>query len=71
METRGIRDAFVVVYLGYFLVVTNFLYSQSIPTGTYMFAVVWILTATLVTLAVPPGTLTLRGRLRVAGAVLI
>ena len=71
METRGIRDAYVVVYLGYFLVVTNFLYSQSIPTGIYMFVVVWVLTATLVTLSTPSGALDLRARLRVAGAVLV
>ncbi|NIO12860.1 MAG: DUF3488 domain-containing protein, partial [Xanthomonadales bacterium] len=30
LETRSLRDAYVLVFLGYFLVVTNFLFSQSI-----------------------------------------
>ena len=33
VETHSRRDAFVGVLLGYFLVVTNLLYTQSIPTG--------------------------------------
>jgi len=47
LETRTLRDAFVLLFLGYFLVVTNFLYSQSIPTGLYMLVVVLVLTGAL------------------------
>ena len=35
-----LRDAYVVIFLGFFLVVTNFLYSETIPTGLYMLVVV-------------------------------
>jgi len=47
LETESLRDAYAGVFLGYFLVITNFLYSQSIPTGLYMLGVVVVMTATL------------------------
>jgi transglutaminase-like putative cysteine protease len=48
MEMTKPRDTIVVVLLAYFLVVTNFFYSQSIPTAFYMLLVVWIITATMI-----------------------
>ena len=33
LELRARRDAFVVFFLGFFLVLTHFLYSQSLRTG--------------------------------------
>ena len=54
VETHSRRDAFVGVLLGYFLVVTNLLYTQSIPTGLYLTAALTLLTATLAALALPP-----------------
>ena len=47
-ELKALRDANVVVCLGFFLVITDFLYSQTIPTGLYMVVLVIWLTATLV-----------------------
>lgn len=47
LETRTQRDVMVLSCIGYFLVVTNFLYSQSIGTALYLMAIVWLLTATL------------------------
>ena len=32
LELRARRDAFVVFFLGFFLVLTHFLYSQSLPS---------------------------------------
>ena len=32
MEMATLRDAMVLIFIGYFLVITNFLYSQTIPT---------------------------------------
>ncbi|MBI3530304.1 MAG: DUF3488 domain-containing transglutaminase family protein [Betaproteobacteria bacterium] len=48
MEMTRPRDTMVVALLAYFLVVTNFFYSQSIPTAFYMLLVVWTITATMV-----------------------
>jgi transglutaminase-like putative cysteine protease len=48
MEMTRQRDTMVVVLLAYFLVVTNFFYSQSIPTALYMLLAVWVITATMI-----------------------
>ena len=48
MEIYSQRDAMIVVFLGYFIVITNFLYSQTILTALYMLLAVLVITATLV-----------------------
>ncbi len=50
MEMRTRRDATVVVMLGFFLLLTHYLYSQSIPTGLWLLAAATLLTATLIRL---------------------
>ena len=57
MEMTKPRDTMVVVLLAYFLVITNFFYSQTIPTAIYMLMIVWFITATMIGLqhrASPP-----------------
>ena len=51
LEIDNLRDAMVVCFLGYFLIITNFLYSQTIPTALYMFVVMVVTTATLISLS--------------------
>jgi transglutaminase-like putative cysteine protease len=53
LETRTHRDAAAAVFLGYFLIITNFLYTQSIPTAILMAAAVYAITATLISLSAP------------------
>ncbi len=48
LEMKMKRDAMVVIFLGFFLALTNFLYSQTIAMGAYMFVCVWIFVATLI-----------------------
>jgi transglutaminase-like putative cysteine protease len=48
LEMRTTRDAMLLIFLSYFLVITNFLYSQTIPTALYMLACVWVITASMV-----------------------
>ncbi len=48
MEMRTRRDSMVVVMLGFFLLLTHYFYSQSIPTGLWLFAAAILLTATLI-----------------------
>lgn len=50
MEMSRPRDSMVVVLLAYFIVITNFFYSQTIPTALYMLFVVWLITATMIAL---------------------
>jgi len=70
LETRTWRDAMLMSFLGYFLVITNFLYSQTIGTGLYMLACTVFITAAMVSLnhgaAEPP----FRAQLRTAGVLL-
>lgn len=48
LEMKMKRDAMLVVFLGFFLALTNFLYSQTIFMGAYMLICVWIFVATLI-----------------------
>jgi len=50
LEGRSQRDASLLATLGFFLLVTNFLYSQTLLTGLYMLACAWLLLAALVSL---------------------
>ena len=53
LETRTHRDGAIVAFLGFFLVITNFLYTQSIPTAVAMCGALFLLTTSLVGLASP------------------
>ncbi len=48
LEMKMKRDAMLAIFLGFFLALTNFLYSQTILMGIYMFVCVWIFVATLI-----------------------
>lgn len=48
LETRNQRDALLVVFLTYFVVITSFLYSQTLLMAVYMFACVWVITASVI-----------------------
>ncbi len=53
LESRNQRDAVALVFLTWFLAITNFLYTQSIPTAFGMLAAVAASVAALVGLAAP------------------
>ncbi len=69
LELRAVRDATVLIYLSCFIIITNFFYSQSIPTALFMLATLIVILATWVHLQT--GTLTLKPRLRIAGILLL
>ncbi len=48
LELKTMRDVFVVTFLAYFIALTNFFYSQTIPTAVAMLATVIVITAGLV-----------------------
>lgn len=50
MEMKAQRDALVLVMLGFFLLLTHYFHSQSIPTGLWLLAAATLLTATLIRL---------------------
>ncbi|MCV2348758.1 DUF3488 and transglutaminase-like domain-containing protein [Paucibacter sp. Y2R2-4] len=55
LELRARRDAFVVFFLGFFLVLTNFLYSQSLFTALWTLLSVWALLSAVVLAQMPVG----------------
>jgi protein-glutamine gamma-glutamyltransferase len=65
LELRARRDALVVFFLGFFIVLTNFLYAQSLPIALAMLVSVWGLLTALVLAHMPVG----RPALARAGAV--
>ena len=65
LELRARRDALVVFFLGFFIVLTNFLYSQTLAVAAAMLVSVWGLLAALVLAHMPVG----RPSLARAGAV--
>jgi transglutaminase-like putative cysteine protease len=68
LETRTHRDAAMAAFLGYFLIITNFLYTQTIPTAVAMAVGLFLLTATLIGLSAPSRAP--RSNLRTAGLLL-
>ncbi len=71
IEMNSQRDALLLCFLGYFLIITNFLYSQSIPTAIYMGIVMLIMTATLVSLTDRNNQLSIRQRLKLSTTLLL
>jgi transglutaminase-like putative cysteine protease len=65
LELRARRDALVVFFLGFFLVLTHYLYSQSLPTALGTLVAVWGLLTALVLSQMPIG----RPSIAQAGAV--
>ena len=60
LELRARRDALVVFFLGFFLVLTHFLYSQSLLTGLWLLIAVWGLLTAQVLAHMPVGRPALR-----------
>jgi len=68
LELNNRRDATVVIYLGCFIVITNFFYSQTIPTALFMLVTLLVIVATW--LHLQTGTLALKPRLHIAALLL-
>ncbi|MBF8269005.1 MAG: hypothetical protein HW386_714 [Gammaproteobacteria bacterium] len=71
LETGNQRDYYITSYIGMFLLLTNFLYSQSIPAALYMFIVVLVFVGTLIAENDVTDCLPVRRRLTIAGAMLL
>lgn len=66
LEMHARRDAFVVFFLGFFLVLTQFLYSQSLWVALWTLASVWGLLTALVLAQMPLGQPSLKAAAREA-----
>ena len=70
LELASHREGMVLTFLAYFLVITNFLYSQTIPVAIYMLFAVWFITATMTGLQYRQARPAPRVQLRAAGILL-
>jgi transglutaminase-like putative cysteine protease len=68
LETRSHRDAAVAGFLGYFLIITNFLYTQTIPIAALAGVALVVITTTLIGFSAPQRAL--RDNVRTAGLLL-
>lgn len=71
VEIKNHRDYYISCFLGYFLVVTNFFYSQNIPTAILMFVVVIIMTTSLISLNDGSKSLSNKGLVKLATQMLL
>ena len=69
LELRAQRDAFVVFFLSFFLMLTNFFYSQSLLTAAVMLIALWGLLTALVNAHLPVGRPPLWQSARTAGGM--
>ncbi len=71
LELRARRDALALFFLGFFLVLSNFLHSQSLAVALAMGAAVWGLLAALVLAHMPAGRPTLASVIGKAGKLVL
>ena len=69
MELHKARDVMVLIYLACFITITNFFYSQSIPTALYLLATLMVIVTTWVHLQAP--NIVMKPRLRIAAILLL
>jgi transglutaminase-like putative cysteine protease len=70
VELSARRDAYILIFLAYFVCVTEFLFSQELAVTLYMFFSVWLVTTALVALHEPGADSFNRATLRRAGVML-
>lgn len=70
-ELKTLRDAVVVTCLGFFVIITDFLYSQTMATAAYMVVAILWLTATLIAFHDHNRTLAPQRALRVSAMLLL
>jgi len=71
LETFQERDYYVSAYIGLFIVLTGFLYSQNIPMAIYMLFIVVFITAVLISINDRENSLDTRARLAAAGIIVL
>ncbi len=69
MELNTRRDAMALIFLCCFIIITHFFYSQSLMTGLYMLATLFVITASWIHLHAPG--ITFKPRLSIAGVLLL
>lgn len=70
-EMKDKRDVVIVIFMGYFLIASNFFHTQSPWIAVYVFAVVVYLTSLLIIFSDRLGSTDFRSRIRVSGKMIL
>jgi protein-glutamine gamma-glutamyltransferase len=71
MESRSKRDSYMVIFLGLFIVITNFLYNQEIILAIYLFAALLALLACMIELSAQAQSPTVKQQLKLSSILLL
>ena len=71
LELKTARDAWLTVFLGFFLLITHFLYSQNLFFAAYLFLMAWLLTTLLVALSQPRTQLPWQAQAKLSAKLLL
>ena len=71
LETFSERDFYIAVFLGFFVIITNFFYTQSIVIALYMIVTVWVMLTALISFNDHHAGIRYSDRIRTAGIMLI
>ena len=71
LEIKNERDVWIIVFLGYFLMLTHFLYSQSLFIAAYLILVAWLFTTLLIAFSQPRAQLPWRTQFTLSAKLLL
>jgi len=71
LETKNERDVWLIVFLGYFLLLTHFLYSQSLLIAAYLLLVAWLFTTLLIAFSQPRAQLPWLAQFKLSAKMLL
>ena len=71
LELKSVRDAALTIFLGYFLVITHFLYSQNLFVTAYLFLIAWLLTTLLIAFSQPRAHLPWQAQFKLSAKLLL
>ena len=71
LELKSPRDVWLLVFLGYFLVLTHFLYTQNLFIAAYLFLVAWLFTTLLIAFSQPRARLPWSTQIKLGAKLLL
>ncbi len=71
LEVKNERDVWLIVFLGYFLVLTHFLYNQSLFIAAYLIVVSWLFTTLLIAFSQPRAQMPWRAQFKLSAKLLL
>jgi protein-glutamine gamma-glutamyltransferase len=69
LESRNKRDYMLLIGISFFIIITNFLFSQTIPTVIYMFITVIILVMSMISIDLDNLTISLKKKLKISATL--